>query len=115
MSSFYPVHQFMVGWFAQEAKDEYFADGPNTLASTVPGYRNTDRREDGDGLRISGTWGFSSGVDYTKWVLLHTLEEVCLVPRSDYEIIDDWYVSGLRATGSKTVKMDDVHVPPHRS
>jgi 3-hydroxy-9,10-secoandrosta-1,3,5(10)-triene-9,17-dione monooxygenase len=38
----------------------------------------------------------------------------CLVPRSDYEIVDDWHTLGMRATSSKTVCCKDVFVPAHR-
>ncbi|MEZ4287420.1 MAG: hypothetical protein R3A47_04615 [Polyangiales bacterium] len=37
-----------------------------------------------------------------------------LVPRADYEIIDNWYVSGLKASGSKDVVVNDAFVPEHR-
>ena len=37
-----------------------------------------------------------------------------LVPRSDYEIIDNWHVSGLRGSGSKDVVIDGAFVPDHR-
>jgi 3-hydroxy-9,10-secoandrosta-1,3,5(10)-triene-9,17-dione monooxygenase len=40
---------------------------------------------------------------------------MCLVPRSDYEIVDDWQVLGMRSTGSKSVRATDVFVPEHRA
>src|SRR2546422_4289525 len=40
---------------------------------------------------------------------------MCLVPRSDYEIVDDWHVLGMRSTGSKSVRAVDVFVPEHRA
>ena len=40
---------------------------------------------------------------------------MCLVPRSDYEIVDDWHVLGMRATGSKSVRANEVFVPEHRA
>ena len=38
-----------------------------------------------------------------------------LLPRSDYAIVDDWFVSGLRGTGSKTLVVDGAFVPTHRT
>jgi 3-hydroxy-9,10-secoandrosta-1,3,5(10)-triene-9,17-dione monooxygenase len=38
-----------------------------------------------------------------------------LVPASDVTIVDDWNVLGLRGTGSKSVKLDNVFVPSHRT
>jgi 3-hydroxy-9,10-secoandrosta-1,3,5(10)-triene-9,17-dione monooxygenase len=40
---------------------------------------------------------------------------MCLVPKSDYEIVDDWTTLGMRSTGSKSVRAKDVFVPEHRA
>jgi 3-hydroxy-9,10-secoandrosta-1,3,5(10)-triene-9,17-dione monooxygenase len=40
---------------------------------------------------------------------------MCLVPRSEYEIVDDWHVLGMRSTGSKSVRVSDLFVPEHRA
>jgi len=37
-----------------------------------------------------------------------------LVPRSDYEIVDTWFVSGLSGTGSKDIEIKEAFVPAHR-
>jgi 3-hydroxy-9,10-secoandrosta-1,3,5(10)-triene-9,17-dione monooxygenase len=37
-----------------------------------------------------------------------------LVPRQDYEIVDTWFVSGLRGTGSKDIVVDNAFIPAHR-
>ena len=34
-----------------------------------------------------------------------------LVPRDDYEGIDNWHVHGLRGTGSNDVVVEDLFVP----
>jgi 3-hydroxy-9,10-secoandrosta-1,3,5(10)-triene-9,17-dione monooxygenase len=39
---------------------------------------------------------------------------IFLVPASDIEIKDDWYVAGLSGTGSNSVVVKDVLVPAHR-
>lgn len=114
MASFWAIHQFMVGWFPEQAQEDYWADSPNTLSSTVPGYKSMEREEVKGGLRISGRTSFSSGVDYAEWALVHTPKETCLVPRADFEIFDDWQVSGLRGTGSKGIGIENVFVPEHR-
>jgi alkylation response protein AidB-like acyl-CoA dehydrogenase len=38
-----------------------------------------------------------------------------LIPRSDFVIEDDWFTSGLRGTGSKSLRIDEAFVPEHRS
>jgi 3-hydroxy-9,10-secoandrosta-1,3,5(10)-triene-9,17-dione monooxygenase len=37
-----------------------------------------------------------------------------LIPRPDYQIIDTWFVSGMRGTGSKDIVVKDAFVPAHR-
>ena len=37
-----------------------------------------------------------------------------LIPRDDYEIIDNWHTYGLKGTGSKRIKVTDAYVPNHR-
>ena len=37
-----------------------------------------------------------------------------MVPKGDYQILDDWDVMGLCGTGSKSVVIDDKFVPNHR-
>ena len=70
------------------------------------------------GFRLSGRWEFSSGCDAAQWVMVGTdVPEGrvwVLVPRSDYEISDTWFVSGLKGTGSKDIVIKDVSVPQHR-
>src|SRR5207245_6424514 len=36
---------------------------------------------------------------------------MCLVPRGEYEVVDDWHVLGMRSTGSKSVKASELFVP----
>jgi len=37
-----------------------------------------------------------------------------MLPKGDYKVIDDWFVFGLRGTGSKGVVVEDAFVPNHR-
>ena len=38
-----------------------------------------------------------------------------MLPRSDYAIEDTWFVSGLRGTGSKDIRVASAFVPEHRT
>src|SRR5205085_6738728 len=38
-----------------------------------------------------------------------------VLPRSDYRIVDNWHVMGLRGTGSNDVEVAEVFVPEHRT
>src|SRR5207244_13650974 len=65
----------------------------------------------------------SSGVDPAEWNMLAGLaflddsappeQRVCLLHKSQYRIIDNWYAGGLRGTVSKDVEAKDQFVPEH--
>lgn len=113
LASFYSMHQYQVGWFSEQAQEEYWADSPDTLAATVPGFAIQPEVVKG-GIRVSGRTSFSSGIDHVDWLLFHTMTHTGLIRRSEVEIIDDWEVSGLRGTGSKGVLTKDVFIPDYR-
>jgi len=117
------VHTWQLALFAPEAQDEVWKDDPKTLISSS--YMPVAKTEWVDGgVKLSGRWSFSSGCDYAEWAFLGGFvptEEgkppdmrTFLVPRSDYQIIDNWFTSGLRGSGSKDVLVEDVFVPDHR-
>ena len=71
-----------------------------------------------------GRWAFSSGVDVSQWNMLacQVIEDdkvvdyrYCLLRREQYEILDDWYTLGMRGTGSRSVRCENVFVPEHRT
>ena len=72
------------------------------------------------GYRVSGRWPFASGIHHAS--LVATACQVadgtgegpillCYVPAEHAEIIDNWRVSGLRATGSCDYTLSNVFVP----
>jgi indole-3-acetate monooxygenase len=84
-----------------------------------------------DGYRVTGRWPFSSGVDHCDWVMggcivfeddgPRTLEsgrpdvQLALFPKDEVEVIDTWHVSGLRATGSHDIAVEDQFVSADRA
>jgi alkylation response protein AidB-like acyl-CoA dehydrogenase len=114
MCSFWPTHQLMVRLFSAQAQAEYWADGPDTLSSTASALVEWTSTPCEGGIRVTGAHKFSSGIDHAEWVILTAPNGDCLVPRSDFTIVDDWYVSGLKGTGSKTIRYEDVFIPEHR-
>ncbi|HWL78466.1 acyl-CoA dehydrogenase family protein [Microbacterium sp.] len=80
---------------------------PKAVAKKVPG-----------GYRLTGSWGFCSGSDFSEWLIFNAPVEgeghMFLVPREDAETIDDWFPTGMRGTGSRTMSVKDVFVPEHR-
>jgi 3-hydroxy-9,10-secoandrosta-1,3,5(10)-triene-9,17-dione monooxygenase len=118
------VHHWMLALYDERAQHEAWGKNPDALIASGIAYpQGRARRVDG-GLVVDGLWNFSSGVDASDWNMLAVMvrdgdrvidHRMCLVPRTDYEIVDDWHVLGMRSTGSKSVRATDVFVPEHRA
>jgi 3-hydroxy-9,10-secoandrosta-1,3,5(10)-triene-9,17-dione monooxygenase len=117
------VHSWQLALFPSKAQDEVWGRDPTTLISSS--YMPVAKTEWVDGgVKLSGRWSFSSGCDACEWVFVGGFvpsEEgqppdmrTFLVPRSDYEIVDNWFVSGLRGSGSKDIVVEGALVPNHR-
>ncbi len=103
-------HTWLAGMFPEQAQKAYWADSPKTLSSTsFNPARGTVPAVPG-GYQVTGQWDFSSGCDAANWVLLvgngPDGQLFMMLPRSDYAIEDTWFVSGLRGTGSKDIRVD---------
>ena len=118
------VHHWMLALYDERAQEEVWSKNPDALIASGIAYpQGRGRRVDG-GFVVSGLWNFSSGVDASDWNMLAVMvrdgdrvvdHRMCLVPRNEYEIVDDWHVLGMRSTGSKSVKASEVFVPEHRA
>ncbi len=122
------VHHWMLALYDEQAQEEVWGPDPNAyIASGIAYPQGRGRVVDG-GIELSGHWNFSSGVTPSGWNMLACVVRdgdkpsdkildyrMCLLPVSDYEIVDDWHVMGLKGTGSRSVKCDKVFVPEHRA
>jgi len=114
-------HAFNVALFGQEAQNDVWKLDP--LAAVGSSYvpAGSARLVKG-GFELSGTWPYVSGCDHFEWTIVSASYKkkkenrlyFCLIPRSDYIINDDWDVTGLRGSGSKSISMNEVFVPEHR-
>jgi 3-hydroxy-9,10-secoandrosta-1,3,5(10)-triene-9,17-dione monooxygenase len=118
------VHNWQLALFDAQAQADVWSEDPTTLISSSYMPRAEVTPVEG-GYRISGRWGFSSGVDHCQWAFLGGLVpdpeggapdyRTFLVPRSDFEIDYVWDTMGLRGTGSQDVIVKDAFVPAYRS
>jgi alkylation response protein AidB-like acyl-CoA dehydrogenase len=117
-------HSHMLALMSPELQDEVWGDDPDAIASSSVAAINTCEEASG-GVRLSGSWGWSSGCDHASWAILGfrraipelggmLIPHFGVVPMKDLTIIDDWNVSALCGTGSKTLRLDNVFVPEHR-
>jgi alkylation response protein AidB-like acyl-CoA dehydrogenase len=113
------AHMWLLALWPAAAQEEMFAD-PGMVASSVVSTAGTVERVEG-GYRWTGRGFFSSGVDHCQWLTaaVNVRDEQAgtegrkwlLIPRADFEVIDDWHVIGLRGTGSKTIVFTDAFIP----
>ena len=115
------VHAWLTGHFPEQGQEEFWATGPDTLCSSAFSPAGAKAVQVSGGYRVSGRWDFSSGSDACQWAMLGVpgadpnQPRWVLVPRSDYEIVDTWFTSGMRGTGSKDIVIKEAFVPDHRS
>ena len=119
-------HGWILGMFPPEAQNDVWGKTPDaSVASSFLPFGPDITRVDG-GFHINGRWGFSSGVDYCSWAVLTMTAPsrdgsgkpeamFALVPLSDCKIIDNWHTTGLSATGSNDIVVEEVFVPDHRT
>jgi 3-hydroxy-9,10-secoandrosta-1,3,5(10)-triene-9,17-dione monooxygenase len=119
-------HHWILAYYEPETQREVWEANPDALiASSIALAAGRGRKADG-GFVVSGRWPFSSGVDNSDWNMLAVTVygddgstpvdwRLCLVPKSDYEIIDTWDAMGMEATGSKDVAVAELFVPERRT
>ena len=112
------AHAWLVGYWPLQAQEEVFGDGPDVLCSSSLNTGKSVLTPVDDGYRLSGNWEFSSGCDSASWIMLGVSgigdRNWALVPKGDYEIVDTWFVSGLRGSGSKDIRVEGAFIPAHR-
>jgi alkylation response protein AidB-like acyl-CoA dehydrogenase len=121
VASVYWIPTWMVGLFPDEVQDEVFSTpdvrvcgtlSPTGLAVPVDG-----------GIVVNGQWGFISGAPHAQWQEIIAMGQapdgtpmpiMTLAPLSQLEIVDDWYASGLKGSGSVTTVAKDLFIPQER-
>lgn len=120
-------HHWMLGMWPKEAQDEVWGKNNETsdtlICASVIFPAGKAKRVDG-GYLLSGRWPFCSGIDPSTWNMLGGMVEpdgdhpdpearMFLIRKSDHEVIDTWFTSGLKGTGSKDASVTDLFVPEH--
>ena len=118
-------HHWILGYYEPETQHEVWdANADALIASSIALAAGRGKKVAG-GFQVSGRWPFSSGVDNCEWNMLAVTVydgenkavdwRLCLVPKSDYRVIDTWYAMGMVGTGSKDIEAKEVFVPERRA
>jgi alkylation response protein AidB-like acyl-CoA dehydrogenase len=116
--------------FPRATFDEVFSNGPDVIMGGTLAPKGRAEIVDG-GYRVSGQAPFASGCQHSSRLVMQCIVtedgspkmkpqggpelRVCLLDKDDVEILDTWYVAGLKGTGSHDIRVEDVFVPEARA
>lgn len=120
-ASVYWIPTWMTCMFPDAVQDEVFSTPDVRICGTLSPSGMAAPAE--GGIVVNGRWGFITGAHHSHWqeiiaVLISPDSEpmpiMALVPRSDLEIVDDWYTTGMSGSGSVSTVAKDLFVPQER-
>lgn len=104
--------------YPEEVQDEVWGEDSYATLAGYTGYNPKARVEAVDGgYRVSGSWAFCSGSDFSAWLVFvipigeQGEPHVIIVPNDKASTVDDWFPTGMRGTGSRTKVLEDVFIP----
>ncbi|KRP67026.1 p-hydroxyphenylacetate 3-hydroxylase oxygenase component [Pseudomonas orientalis] len=116
------THSHQLALFSATLQQEVWGTDPDaTASSSIAPFGRTEEAE--GGVLFSGEMGWSSGCDHAEWAIVgfrrpnaEGTQDYCfaVLPRSDYQIHDDWFAAGMKGSGTKTLIIDKAWVPEHR-
>ncbi|NQU70875.1 MAG: hypothetical protein HQ514_10010 [Rhodospirillales bacterium] len=117
-------HAWLGGMFAPKAQEEIWGDDQDSMISTSFRGAGYQALATDDGIILSGRWKYSSGIRHCDWIILavdvprdgenRPDSVLVLVPMSACRIEDTWYASGLTATGSNDIVVENHLAPNYR-
>jgi alkylation response protein AidB-like acyl-CoA dehydrogenase len=114
---------WLASLFPVRAQDEIFGPDPDVRISGVLNPTATTTTVDG-GYRVTGQWHYNSGGWHSQWAglgmpIVNAAGEpidqgFAMIPMAELELVDTWFVAGMKSSGSISLKADNVFVPNHR-
>jgi len=109
----------------EEGWREIFESGEHACSPFNMRSGGMAKRVDGGYLVEVGEWPWASGSQIAGWALPRVMlvdddgqvrgAMIVAVPRSDFEILDEWHTTGMRGTASNVVKLTNAFIPEHRA
>jgi alkylation response protein AidB-like acyl-CoA dehydrogenase len=117
VATIYSAMSWLAGVFPDDAQEEIYANQDPRIAGVFSPTGTAVRKE--GGFVVNGRWPFNTGCHGATWTVLNVLVgelPTCMIAMSaDLTILDDWYATGMSATGSNTVVAENVFVPERRA
>lgn len=114
VTGFYNFHNWFLCRYPLKVQEKLFAGRASVRSAAILSSPGTANRVDGH-LRVSGRWGYATGMLHASHALVPAVIDGeffwVIVPREQLEIVDDWDVAAMAATGSVTIEAKDAVVP----
>ena len=119
------IRDYMISYtFGQKALSEIYPPGKDVvLAGNFKPIKCNIKKVDGGYFIEEAQWPFVSGSPHADWCYFGfpLVDDnggiemaIMVIPRDELEVLDDWYVMGLKGSGSNSCKIQNVFVPEHR-
>ncbi|HCE6396367.1 TPA: acyl-CoA dehydrogenase family protein [Pseudomonas aeruginosa] len=122
------VHPAGVTHFNKIVQEKVWATGPDTIICSSGSPQMKAKLTDG-GILVTGRGRWASGCDHAEWAVVGVKvpdpsdsqyperryrEYMFMAHRSEYQIDDTWYSTGMRGSGSKDLVFDNLFVDSSR-
>lgn len=123
ISAFYMGAPWRSLFYSEQGQREVF-DGKDHVLMAGTAAPLTDVRRVAGGYVATGQTAWSSGCVHADWISFTGLvkEEAgppthmtFIVRKHEVEIIDNWFVAGMRGTASNDVRINEIFIPAHRA
>ena len=120
---------YYIGYMPDAGARDLYADLDTVTAGAVSLIGRAVRVK--SGYRVSGRWPFASGCQHSTWLIAGCMvfedgaqklrpngvpeTRQCFFPTKESKILDTWYTTGLRGSGSHDYTIDDYFVPEERT
>ncbi|MDX2222248.1 MAG: acyl-CoA dehydrogenase family protein [Rhodospirillaceae bacterium] len=124
LASVVATHHWMLAKFDARAQDEVWGKDPDTIVCSAFGFAEAKVSAVDGGWRARGRWTYASGSHAAGWAMIGLPIEqpgkpparsFALVPRADFQVLDNWHAAGLRGSGSNDIVLEDAFIPAHRT
>ncbi len=115
-------HNHLLTGYSEEFQQELFGSQPYVLmAGAVNPAGGTAEPVDG-GYIVNGRWPFGSGIQQSSWAGVScnlepgnfATRRMFMIPKEEIAVLPTWEVSGMCATGSCDIVVENVFVPENR-
>ena len=116
------THSHQIAMFPKQLQDEIWLANPDaTASSSIAPFGKVEEVE--GGVQLSGDYGWSSGCDHAEYAIVgfnrfdaegNKIYSFGVIPRADYEIVDNWFAGAIKSSGSKQLKIRDLFIPEYR-